>query len=491
MERKLPWYTHLAINSYSLGLNISAGSSPVLLPFLIVMFMPADYKNTYLATIRVVGLAIAMLVQPLAGYLSDRSQSRFGRRRPFIFASATLNIFCLAIMGASTWFVNSPLNGTFQTLFGVTVAFAVLFLSNILQQIASNIGQGPLQALIPDLVPESQRGFSSGVKSTFEVLPILLLIFIGPLVQAGKIWAVVGIIMAGFLVTMLLTIFFVKETPNTHVSTTSLKEPVLRLVALTILFVAITQAAVWFVQFAIGQLVQAGTGQTTQYIVVGLVGLVGMAGAIFLGVYSGARMGIGAEANKQGSFIWWIVNRLLFLAAVTGVRDFAQNFLRDVIKVDNPASASSFLLAAIGLFLVIAALVGGYLSDKLGRRRLIAIAGVIAGIGAIVILFAHSMPLVYVAGGIVGLGAGLFMAANWALGTSLVPPAEAGKYLGISNLAGAGAGIVATGIGGPMIDSFNKLTPGSGYLVVFAIYAALFFLSVLILGRVKPPATVS
>ena len=491
MERKLPWYTHLAINSYSLGLNISSGSTPVLLPFLIVMYMPADYKNTYLATIRVVGLAIAMLVQPLAGYLSDRSQSRFGRRRPYIFVSAVLNVVCLAIMGASTLFVNSPLDSTFQAAFGVSAAFAVLFLGNMLQQISSNIGQGPLQGLIPDLVPESQRGFSSGVKSTFEVLPILLLIVIGPLVQAGKIWLVVGIIMAGFLLTMAFTIFFVKETPNPVPPTASLREPVLRLVALTVIFVAITQAAVWFVGFSSGQLVQAGASQATQVIVVGLAGLAGMAGSIFLGVYSGARMGIGAEAKKQGPFIWWIVNRLLFLAAVTGVRDFAQNYLRDVIKVDNPAAASSFLLAAIGVFLVIAALVGGYLSDRLGRRRLIAIAGVIAGLGAIVILFARSMPMVYVAGGIVGLGAGLFMASNWALGTSLVPPAEAGKYLGISNLAGAGAGIVATGIGGPMIDSFNKLTPGTGYLVVFAIYAALFFLSVIILSRVKPPAAVS
>ncbi|HEX7567821.1 MAG TPA: MFS transporter [Anaerolineaceae bacterium] len=490
MESKLPWYTHLALNSYSLGLNISAGSTPVLLPFLIVMYMPADYKNTYLATIRVVGLAVAMLVQPLAGYLSDRSLSRFGRRRPFIFASAVLNVAFLAVMGASTMFMNSPLDGFFQTTFAISAAFAILFLGNILQQISSNIGQGALQGLIPDIVPESQRGFSSGVKSTFEVLPILLLIVIGPLVQAGKIWLVIGIIMAGFVATMLLTIFFVKETPNTVPATDSLREPVLRLVALMVIFVAITQAAVWLVQFSSGQLVQAGASQAVQVIVVGLTGLAGMAGAIFLGVYSGARMGIGKEANQHRPFIWWIVNRLLFLAAVTGIRDFAQNYLRDVIKVENPVSASSYLLAAIGVFLVIAALVGGYLSDRFGRRRLITIAGLVAGIGAIVIIFARSMPMIYVAGGIVGLGAGLFMASNWALGTSLVPPKEAGKFLGISNLAGAGAGIVATGIGGPMIDSFNKLNPGIGYLVVFAIYAALFFISVLVLSRVKPASAV-
>ena len=33
---------------------------------------------------RTAGLIIAMLIQPAAGLISDRSTSRFGRRRPFI-----------------------------------------------------------------------------------------------------------------------------------------------------------------------------------------------------------------------------------------------------------------------------------------------------------------------------------------------------------------------------------------------------------------------
>jgi len=70
----------------------------------------------------------------------------------------------------------------------------------------------------------------------------------------------------------------------------------------------------------------------------------------------------------------------------------------------------------------------------------------------------------------------------------LVPPAEAGKYLGISNLAGAGAGIVGAGIGGPMADFFNNLQPGLGYLVIFAVYAGLFLISIAALVKVKVPA---
>ncbi len=485
MDRKLPWYTHLALNSYFFGTSTASAATPILTPYLILLFMPPDYKNTYLATLRVVGLAVAMVVQPIAGYLSDRSTSRWGRRRPYVVASAILNVAFLAILGASVLFVNSPLDGFFQNTFAISAAFGVLFLGSILLQISSNIGQGAVQGMIPDIVPEKQRGISSGVKTTLEVLPIGMAIIFGILVNSGKIWQTVGIIMAVFLVAMLVTVIGVKETPNQEKPRESLREPVLRLIALTVIFVFISQAAVWLIQFSKGQLAQAGASQAMQVIAIGLVGLAGMAGAIFIGVYFSARVGIGAEAGRQRPFIWWVINRLLFLAAVTGVRDFAQNFLRDVLNLQDAAKVSGYLLAVIGVFLVIAALVGGFLSDRLGRKRMITIAALISGTGAILILFSRSMPLVYVAGSIVGLGAGLFMASNWALGTSLVPANQAGKYLGISNLAGAGAGIVATGIGGPMIDSFNLLSPGLGYLVVYAIYAALFFISIVVLARVK------
>jgi MFS family permease len=97
------------------------------------------------------------------------------------------------------------------------------------------------------------------------------------------------------------------------------------------------------------------------------------------------------------------------------------------------------------------------------------------------------VALVVICGCIIGAGTGTFMATNWALGTDLVPAKDAGKYLGISNLAGAGAGIVGQGIGGPLADFFNRLSPGVGYLVIFTIYAFLFLLSVISLTKVHAP----
>ena len=84
----------------------------------------------------------------------------------------------------------------------------------------------------------------------------------------------------------------------------------------------------------------------------------------------------------------------------------------------------------------------------------------------------------------------MFYTANWALGTSLVPKAEAGRYLGISNLAGAGAGAVGAYIGGPIADYFTlrfPAIPGIGYFLLFAIYGLLFLFSVVALARVKSP----
>jgi MFS-type transporter involved in bile tolerance (Atg22 family) len=262
-------------------------------------------------------------------------------------------------------------------------------------------------------------------------------------------------------------------------------EPLLRLVALTAIFVVATRAAVGIVNYAAAQLSQLGAEVTLQVLVVGLAGLAGMAGSIYLGVYLGARVGIGRDAPRQTSFVWWVINRLLFLAAIVSIQGFAQYYISDVLGIQNAATMTTLLLAVVGVFLIGSALGSGYLSDRIGRKRLVGSAALVAAGGTFLLLVARDVSLVVVAGSIIGLGTGTFMATNWALGTDLAPSQEAGRYLGISNLAGAGAGIVGTGIGGPMADFLNGLRPGIGYLVIFALYGVLFLLSIAALTRVK------
>lgn len=490
MERKLHWYDHLSINSYVLGLSLASGIiTPLLLPVLVVMFMGEEYKNTFLSAVRFVGLAVAMFVQPVAGMLSDRSRSRFGRRRPFILVSAVLNVAFLAIIGITPNYRYSFLNDFFLSSYGVTVSYAILLLGIILLQFSSNIGQGAVQGLMPDVVPHNQRPASSGVKSVFELLPSLLifLLGIGKLVDSGQTWAVIAILMGGFLLTMLATVLFVREKPFEAQPAGSIREPTLRALALTVLFSVTTLLAIQLVTRG-GALVTALTGSLpVQVALIGMVGLLAMAGAIFIGVYAGAWVGIGRDAREQKPFIWWVINRLLFLAAVGSIQAFAQYFLRDVLKLPDAAHQTTLLLAVVAVFLIVSALVSGAVANRVGVRRLVFYSGLVGAAGTVLLIFSTSVPLVIVSGCIIGLATGTFMATNWALGTQLVPQQDAGRYLGISNLAGAGAGIVGAGIGGPLADFFNHIQPGLGYLVIFAIYAGLFLLSSLTLGKVRPP----
>jgi MFS family permease len=480
------WSDHIPLNIYWLGLNVSSGViTPVLLPYLVAIFAPAELKNTYLATIRVVSLGVAMAMQPIAGMLSDRSTCRWGRRRPFIVAGTALDLLFLAMIGSSPLLLGSRIDPVFRTTFGVSAAYAALLLGVVLLQLSSNLAHGAVQGLIPDLVPSDQRGRSSGIKAVMEMLPVFFVILVGPLVDAGRIWLTVGIVMITLTLAAAITATFVHEKPLLRPAAGPLGGRILRLVALAALFVLVTQGAVWGVK-AGGRLLDGhGVGPAAQIAAVGSIGLLAMAGSVFVGVYAGATIAIGRQARDRKPFIWWVINRLLFLAALSSVQGFAQYFISDVLRIPRPATFTTVLLGVVGLFLLPSALGGGWLADRIGPRPLVAGAGLVAGGGTLLLLFSGGIPVTLVAASLIGLGAGTFMATNWALGTDLVPAREAGRYLGISNLAGAGAGIVGAGIGGPMADFFNAARPGLGYLVIFALYGALFLLSSLALTQVR------
>ena len=537
--KRIHWYDHLSINLFWLGLNIrNTAVGSVFMPYLVAIFVRPDIKNTALGGMNTAGLIIAMLVQPLAGLLSDRSTSRFGRRRPFIFFGVIFDLVFLAAIG---------LSGSYSFLL-----VAILF-----QQFSANVSHGPLQGLIPDLVPEDQRGRSAGVKAIFELLPLIIIPFtIAKLVESGNMsWAVVST-GAGLLLIMLLTMFFVKEQPLKEKPTTSLREPMMRV--LGILSGICVGAAVGLLAggilgglgYLIAQLfVSIGIAQM---IGISLFGAIAMIVAVVVGVWAGSLaslghdrgsitglwiglllgivvflvtwylstvgigLGIGIitcgittlivalivdarykmfptlreDASLNSNFTWWVVNRLLFLAAVTSIQRFAMYFIMSAFGVspEKGVGMSTQLIMVVGIFTIVSALLGGILSSKFGNKRLVSISGIVAFGGTLLLLVTTIIPnlmVMYVAGIIIGLGAGLFMTTNWALGTALAPGKEAGRYLGISNLAGAGAGMIGTGIGGPVADLINRIQPGMGYFVIFACFAILFGLSTVSLLKIK------
>ena len=63
------------------------------------------------------------------------------------------------------------------------------------------------------------------------------------------------------------------------------------------------------------------------------------------------------------------------------------------------------------------------------------------------------------------------MSVNWAWAADLAPAHEAGRYLGLSNLATAGASALSRLVAGPIIDGGNALQAGIGYDLLFFVLA--------------------
>ncbi len=467
--KRLHWYDYLSVNLFWLGLNIrNTAVGTFFMPTLVGLYAAADWKNTALGAMRFAGLIIAMLVQPAAGIISDRSTSRFGRRRPFILIGVLLDLVFLAAIGLS-W------------------NYWTLLVAVLLIQFSSNISHGPLQGLIPDLVPEDQRGRASAVKAIFELLPIVLVgIVIAPMIGSGHMALAIVVTGAGLLITALLTIFLVKEQPLTQKPDIPIGPPMLRVLGMLVGILLggvaglVGGAIIGGVAGGITWLI-AGKA-TALLVLVGVGGAIAMVISVVAGVWAGSIATIGREARQHSSFVWWIVNRLMFLAAVTSLQGFALYFLGYTFNLSDVKAndLTGSLITIVGVFILLSALPAGWLADRIGHKLLISLSGILAAIGCAVLLGTYWLPnmaLVYIAGTLVGIGSGLFMTVNWAMGTNLVPSAEAGHYLGISNLAGAGAGMIGSGIGGPVADYINLSSHGLGYFAIFAAYVLLFALS--------------
>jgi MFS family permease len=422
--KRLRWYDYITINLFWLGLNfrnISVGT--LIMPYLVDVFVPTGARNTALGAIRASGLIVALVAQPAFGLLSDRSTSRFGRRRPYIFVGVMLDLVFLAAMALS-W------------------NYWMLFASVLLLQFSANISHGAVQGLIPDMVPEDQRGRASAFKAVFELLAIILVaLTVAKIAGAGQIdWAIAAT--AGILLAiMILTMIFVREEPLREKPDSPLGPPMLRVLGM-LAGLAVGAAAGLVGGALVGGLAgliawPLAGADVAMMVLVALGGMVALAVAAVAGVWAGALATLGQDARRHASFTWWIVNRLLFYAAATSIQAFATFFLISSLDMTREAAVemAGTMMMVVGICTLVAALPSGWLSDRFGTKRLAGLGGLLAAAGTAVLLVTMavpSVPIIYAGGAIIGLAAGLFTTSNWALGTELAPREEAGRYLGVS-----------------------------------------------------------
>lgn len=481
MARPLRWYNLITINTFFFALTVLSQTNGLVFPLLIQNFVGEATKGTRFGQLRLWSLMAALLWQALMGMMSDRSASRFGRRRPFIFVGAVATLFFLVLIGFSTGMAGMS-------------GFYFLFVVAIFASLAANTAHGALQGLIPDLVPDEQRGRYSAVKAMLEIpIPLILVSFtVAVFLKNGNYWLALAFTGALVLVSLLLTLL-TRETPLRKEDAPPFDwAAILRLFAMAAVFTAIILGLGELVKRSQGPL-QAVSQPLLLMLTTGLLGLLAMVIVVAVGVWISVRISVGNRAAQANpSFTWWVINRLAFLVGATNLSGFAIYFLqgRLGLKGEEAAGPAALLIAVIGVFILLAALPSGLLGDRLGHKRVVGMSGLIAAVGVVIALLAPSMTVIYIGSSLIGIATGFFFTANWALGTRIVPQAEAGKYLGISNLAGAGAGAVGGYIGGPIADYISARLPGlpgAGYVLLFAIYGVMFVVSVVALRGVAAP----
>ena len=476
-QRPLRWYDLFTVNIYFMGLTaLSQTMTPLVMPLLVQQFVGEGRQGAMYGTLRLWTLMVALLVQSLMGMLSDHSTLQWGRRRPFIFLGTVASLVFIAAVGFTAG------------LEGMS-GYWMLFVLLILLMVSSNTAQGAAQGLIPDLVPVNQRGRYSGVKAILEVpIPVILISYtVAKMISTGNMWGGMLVTM-GILTFSMLVTMFAPERPLEGPAPKLDWAPFLRLVLMTAAFTVTILFLGWLV--GIGSNLLLDRSVQIALIGMGALGLAAMITAVAFGVWLSVQLSIGDQAKENPSFTWWVINRLAYLVGSTNLASFAVFFLQGRLGLEREAAAgpAGRLIMFVGLFILVLGFPGGWLADRFGRKPLIALSGIVAALGALVLVIAPNLNVIYTGAILVGAATGIFYTANWALGTDLVPKNEAGRFLGISNLAGAGAGAVGAYLGGPIADFFTNYyphTPGLGYVLLFAIYAGLFLFSAFAVTQVK------
>ena len=305
-----------------------------------------------------IGAFMALVVPLVAGALSDRCTSRWGRRRPFIAVGTAVNLVGLLALFYA---------GSQRSLFLYLLGYLVV-------QFGNGVATAAYSGVIPDMVPESHRGEASGYMAMMSQSGTILgAIGAGQLLDRGYIGLSYALIAAVMIGLTIVTLVGVKETP--------LKvqpEPLDWKKFLSSLF----------------------------------------------------------SPFHYSNFVWVWITRALVTMGMWSVQPFIQYYLTDVVHVEHAEKIAGYLLAVILAGATITGVIGGKISDYVGRKKVVYVANTIIAVASIGFVFSHSLLYTFIVGAIYGLGYGAYYSVDWALGCDALPNKEdAGKDLGVWHIS--------------------------------------------------------
>lgn len=333
-----------------------------LLPRLSEEIAGADGKEAALAVVTGVGVIGSVIGNPLAGALSDRTTSRFGRRRPWMLGGSLLGMVGLILLPHMT------------TVFTLTVLWLVV-------QFAVNSAYAGLTATVPDQVPVDQRGLASGLIGLAQA--------IGPVIGVGLVTYVILSLDGGSYVTAALFVLFI--LPFLFI----LKDPPLPKQDRP--------------PFQLGPFLK----------------------------------GFWVSPRKHPDFGWAWLARFLVSLGFAMATLYLLFFLQDHLgfPAEEAGQQQTTLLLIYTLGMVLTAVIGGWISDRSGRRKIFVIsATIVMAVAGVILAFVPAdtagFSLAMLAAAVLGIGYGWYLGVDQALITQVLPnPDDRARDLGVINIA--------------------------------------------------------
>lgn len=377
-------------------------------------------KEAALGLVTAVGAISAMIFNPIFGHLSDRTTSRFGRRRPWIVGGSILGLVAsLAVALAPN--------------------VAVLVAAWALVQLAYNAVLAPLSALLADQIDETHRAKASGVFGAAGGIGIVPALVVATLFSSNQplLFTIMPAIAAVVTVIVCLRL---KDEPLDKASA-----PPLRLGSILSAFVF--------------------------------------------------------DPRTAPLFGWAWLQRFTMQLGYTLAGSFGLYFLMLRLAVDAPGATPLVTGATLvsALVMMIASFLGGLWAGRRGNYGpFIVVAAGLLILSLLINAFA-SNALVYIAAtGVAGFGIGMYYAVDLALAMRVLPPQEAGRYLGVFNVAKTLPQSLAPALA-PLILLVGGTDPVAGgeknYAALYLVGAAFAAVSLLALLKLRPalhrPATIA
>lgn len=260
-------------------------------------YMP-HFLGQYIASSALIGLImgfdnfLGITLQPWVGAVSDRTHSRWGRRRPFLLIGMPIAAACLTAL-----------------VFTHDVGLIPLLMTTGTLNLAMSLFRSPTVALMPDLTPPPLRSLANGVINFMGGIGAAIVLQAGKMlypINAGYPFLAAGVIM---IIVFFLFLFVIREpevpeapeeeeTPQslllafkhiiTHRDTNALK----LFFAIFSWFVAYQAVNTWFTQYSVerfGVQVNQASGALLFYTVAFILGALP---AGYIGTKIGRRLTI-------------------------------------------------------------------------------------------------------------------------------------------------------------------------------------------------------